>query len=225
MWCAERADHLCDGSTHRLQEALIVRSRYLPSVRAAGAGLAALAVLTAGCSDDSGTPSKKRSHSVSPSGEHGPNADASAAPAKGSVKVVRTVTTGSEVALGAGPAAGRRSAGLLPRQRHDQPGRRGERQEDRARRGAGRGAGGEGGLLGLAVSPTFASDHMVYAYFTTESDNRIARMLYDEEKPAGRATGRSGHDLQGHPQGRDPQRRPDRLRPGQDALRGHGRDR
>ncbi|GAA0909875.1 hypothetical protein GCM10009557_84430 [Virgisporangium ochraceum] len=35
--------------------------------------------------------------------------------------------------------------------------------------------GGEGGLLGLAVSPTFAADNLVYAYFTAASDNRIVR--------------------------------------------------
>src|SRR5919198_5954419 len=34
---------------------------------------------------------------------------------------------------------------------------------------------GEGGLLGLAVSPRYATDKLVYAYFTTGSDNRIAR--------------------------------------------------
>jgi glucose/arabinose dehydrogenase len=37
---------------------------------------------------------------------------------------------------------------------------------------------GEGGLLGLALSPTFATDHLLYAYFTSASDNRIARMTY-----------------------------------------------
>jgi glucose/arabinose dehydrogenase len=34
---------------------------------------------------------------------------------------------------------------------------------------------GEGGLLGLAVSPGYATDKLVYAYFTTVQDNRIAR--------------------------------------------------
>lgn len=34
---------------------------------------------------------------------------------------------------------------------------------------------GEGGLLGLAVSPTYATDKLVYAYFTTKDDNRIVR--------------------------------------------------
>ncbi|HEU5159340.1 MAG TPA: PQQ-dependent sugar dehydrogenase [Streptosporangiaceae bacterium] len=36
--------------------------------------------------------------------------------------------------------------------------------------------GGEGGLLGLAVSPTFAADQQVYLYHTSPSDNRIVRM-------------------------------------------------
>jgi glucose/arabinose dehydrogenase len=34
---------------------------------------------------------------------------------------------------------------------------------------------GEGGLLGLAVSPTYRTDRWVYAYLTTASDNRIVR--------------------------------------------------
>lgn len=36
-------------------------------------------------------------------------------------------------------------------------------------------AAGEGGLLGLAVSPNYRSDGLVYAYFTSRSDNRIVR--------------------------------------------------
>jgi glucose/arabinose dehydrogenase len=34
---------------------------------------------------------------------------------------------------------------------------------------------GEGGLLGLAVSPNYATDRWVYAYFTSPGDNRIVR--------------------------------------------------
>ncbi len=35
---------------------------------------------------------------------------------------------------------------------------------------------GEGGLLGVAVSPEFDSDHRVFVYLTAEDDNRILRM-------------------------------------------------
>jgi glucose/arabinose dehydrogenase len=39
---------------------------------------------------------------------------------------------------------------------------------------------GEGGLLGLAVAPTYARDGLVYAYYTTSSDNRVARFRLGE---------------------------------------------
>ncbi|MGW0710857.1 PQQ-dependent sugar dehydrogenase [Streptomyces sp. NPDC002643] len=38
---------------------------------------------------------------------------------------------------------------------------------------------GEGGLLGVAVSPTWNSDHHVYLMHSAASDNRIVRMTYD----------------------------------------------
>ncbi len=41
-------------------------------------------------------------------------------------------------------------------------------------------AAGEGGLLGLAVSPRFRQDRALYAYFTAASDNRIVRMNYQD---------------------------------------------
>jgi glucose/arabinose dehydrogenase len=37
---------------------------------------------------------------------------------------------------------------------------------------------GEGGLLGVAVSPSFGRDRLVYLYFSTAADNRIARFRY-----------------------------------------------
>ncbi|RNL84821.1 PQQ-dependent sugar dehydrogenase [Halostreptopolyspora alba] len=39
--------------------------------------------------------------------------------------------------------------------------------------------GGEGGLLGLALSPEFESDPHVYVYVTTGGDNRILRMPFE----------------------------------------------
>jgi glucose/arabinose dehydrogenase len=44
---------------------------------------------------------------------------------------------------------------------------------------------GEGGLLGLALSPNYASDHFLYAYVTTAEDNRIVRMTYVPGQPLG----------------------------------------
>jgi glucose/arabinose dehydrogenase len=44
-------------------------------------------------------------------------------------------------------------------------------------------AEGEGGLLGLAVSPEFASDQLVYAYLTTQRDNRIVRFRLGGGQP------------------------------------------
>ncbi|MEU7905623.1 PQQ-dependent sugar dehydrogenase [Actinoplanes sp. NPDC049118] len=38
---------------------------------------------------------------------------------------------------------------------------------------------GEAGLLGLAVSPAFAQDRLVYVYFTAATDNRIVRLRLD----------------------------------------------
>lgn len=38
---------------------------------------------------------------------------------------------------------------------------------------------GEGGLLGLAVSPRFAQDGLLYAYYTATGDNRVVRFRAD----------------------------------------------
>lgn len=38
--------------------------------------------------------------------------------------------------------------------------------------------GGEGGLLGLALSPEFAEDQLIYLYYTAADDNRVVRFRY-----------------------------------------------
>ena len=44
------------------------------------------------------------------------------------------------------------------------------------------GTDGEGGLLGLELSPSFSSDHWVYIYHTSSSDNRVIRVKYNTNK-------------------------------------------
>lgn len=126
----------------------------------------------------------------------------SAAPAKGSVKVVRTVATGLKSPWGLASLPD--GSGLLVSDRDD-----GTISKVDVKTGkitelgvvSGVSAAGEGGLLGIALSPDFASDHMIYAYFTSASDNRIVRMLWDEGKPAGEQLGAPDTIFKGIPKG------------------------
>ena len=54
----------------------------------------------------------------------------------------------------------------------------------------------EAGLLGIAVSPDFEDDSLVFVYMTTDSDNRVVRMEYD-----GRSLGEPEVVLDGIPRG------------------------
>ncbi|WP_083707437.1 PQQ-dependent sugar dehydrogenase [Intrasporangium flavum] len=60
---------------------------------------------------------------------------------------------------------------------------------------------GEAGLLGIAVSPRFASDRTLFVYFSTANDNRIATMTYDPTAPAGQQLGAPRVILLGIPHG------------------------
>ncbi|MGQ4432090.1 PQQ-dependent sugar dehydrogenase [Streptomyces sp. SAS_260] len=172
---------------------------------------AALAVtallLTAGCSSDSGgSPGDGTNASSGGSGTatgSAPSRQATAQtpPAKGTVKVLRTVTEGLKSPWGLAPLP---DGNLLVSSRDDGTITRiAEATGKKTELGkvSGVSAAGEGGLLGIALSPDYASDHMIYAYFTTASDNRIARMLYDAKKPAGEQLGAPDTIFRGIPKG------------------------
>lgn len=67
--------------------------------------------------------------------------------------------------------------------------------------GAMHAAGGEGGLLGLALSPRFRRDRWVYAYVSTSSDNRIVRMRYRDGRLGPRRVVLAGIPMAGHHNG------------------------
>jgi glucose/arabinose dehydrogenase len=58
------------------------------------------------------------------------------------------------------------------------------------------GQGGEAGLLGVAVSPEFATDHLLFFYLSTDSDNRIVKATL-----TGTTLGRPQVILKGIPNG------------------------
>ncbi|MEU0586933.1 PQQ-dependent sugar dehydrogenase [Streptomyces sp. NPDC006132] len=180
---------------------MIVQRRAVPAVLTAAALL-----LTAGCSSDDGgtsgaagsaSPSRTASGSSAPPRQGAEETP----PAKGSVKVVRTVAEGLDSPWGLAPLPG---GGLLVSSRDDgtivrvdeKTGRKTEVGEV-----PGVSAAGEGGLLGIALSPDFASDRMVYAYFTSDGDNRIVRMIYDDRKPAGEQLAAPDTVFRGIPKG------------------------
>lgn len=104
-----------------------------------------------------------------------PSEPASTAP--GRTRVVRTIAEGLEVPWG---------IGFLP----DRSALVTERDSGRVLRVTGEGrvtevgridqtrAEGESGLLGLAVSPSYAENRRVFVYTSTDSDNRVLRMTY-----------------------------------------------
>ncbi|MFJ9178508.1 PQQ-dependent sugar dehydrogenase [Streptomyces sp. NPDC102360] len=176
-----------------------------PAVRPALAVTACAALLfAAGCGsgDDSPSPSKDSASAPSESGAGGsssPKGDVP--PAKGSVSVERTVTDGLKSPWGLAELPG---GGLLVSSRDEGTITRVDTKTGKKTvlgEVPGVAPEGEGGLLGLALSPSYASDHMVYAYFTTESDNRVVRMIYDEKKPSGEQLGAPDTVFRGIPKG------------------------
>ncbi|WNI18226.1 PQQ-dependent sugar dehydrogenase [Actinacidiphila sp. ITFR-21] len=115
----------------------------------------------------------------------------SAAPAKGTAKVTGTVATGIDTPWGLVQLpdgtllVGSRDTGRISRVDMD----KGTVTQIGGVPGVTHTQGGENGLLGLAVSPGYGSDHQVYAYYGTESDNRVVRMLYDPSRQKGEQLG------------------------------------
>ncbi|WP_442858255.1 PQQ-dependent sugar dehydrogenase [Arthrobacter sp. SLBN-122] len=58
---------------------------------------------------------------------------------------------------------------------------------------------GEGGLLGLALSPHFDADHLLYAYLTTREDNRVVRLIVEGDANGSLALGQPQVVLSGIP--------------------------
>ena len=173
-------------------------------VRRSGATAALAAALTTpllltGCSSDSGgTESSARPSAPRPSATS-PSTGGSAAPAKGDAKVVDTVTRGLTAPWGLAQLSGgdllvtERDSGRIVRVDE----KSGEHTE--LGRVPGVAAAGEGGLLGLALPP--GADERLYVYFTTQSDNRIARLTYDPDKEEGDQLGAPDTVLRGIPKG------------------------
>jgi len=142
---------------------------------------ATLAAALTGCAGDAGSGSPGpieavSATSVSATTSAGAAAARRAAP---SVRVVRTLATGIAVPWGLAELpdgtvlVGSRDSGRVFRLDVD----RGRRHVvGKVASVSNVRAGGEAGLLGLAVSPRFAHDHRVYVYYSTHTDNRIGWM-------------------------------------------------
>ncbi|MGW8729743.1 PQQ-dependent sugar dehydrogenase [Streptomyces sp. NPDC055808] len=160
----------------------------------------AVLVLAAGCSSG---PARPRAQGATSATKAAPTTSPGAQlpPAKGSVKVARTVTDGLKSPWG---IAALPEGALLVGSRDDGSVVRVDTATgEKTAVGSVPGVAhqGEAGLLGLALSPSYASDHLLYAYFTTESDNRIARMIYDPTRPAGQQLGAPDTILRSIPKG------------------------
>ncbi|KQW53731.1 glucose sorbosone dehydrogenase [Nocardioides sp. Root1257] len=147
--------------------------------------LASAAVLTAGgltaCSDGSDEPETKVVGSPSESATPSPTASPSDSPTRDTTppKVVGTVATGLQAPWGIGflpngdavvTERDTTKVLLLAAPSYD------VKEVGSINEAVGLGdQGGEAGLLGVAVSPDFEQDHLLFFYYSTESENRIVK--------------------------------------------------
>jgi glucose/arabinose dehydrogenase len=131
--------------------------------------LAALLLVACGSSDrPAATPSASARATATASAAA--TASGSAAPARRTVATGLSVPWGIAFLPGGDALVSERTTGRILRI----PAGGGKPREVMRVPGVDTGAG-EGGLLGLAVSPRYSRDGLVYAYFTSGSDNRIVR--------------------------------------------------
>ncbi|WP_426243916.1 PQQ-dependent sugar dehydrogenase [Nocardioides sp. LHG3406-4] len=145
------------------------------------AGLASTTLIVSACSDDpnTGDPTVTASPSAEePSTPASESATGSPSPVSGPPKVTATIAEGLAVPWG---------IAFLP----DGSALVTERDTERVLRVPGDGTikevgvidsaapEGEGGLMGVAVSPDYSQDQRVFFYLTTAEDNRIVRATYD----------------------------------------------
>ncbi|MFH9404058.1 PQQ-dependent sugar dehydrogenase [Streptomyces sp. NPDC017638] len=173
-----------------------MRRRAVPAVLAATALL-----MAAGCSSGGGKSLLPTPTAAASGGATASRSAEPAAPAKGSVQVLRTVAEGLKSPWGLAVLPG---GDLLVSSRDEATISRIDAKTGRTTvlgTVSGVSPAGEGGLLGIALSPGYASDHMIYAYFTSASDNRVVRVRYDERKPAGERLGAPDTVFKGIPKG------------------------
>jgi len=144
------------------------------------AGAALLTACSSGA-DEHGTPRGEATYSAAPAG---PSATVpGAAPGRPDLSAPQTIATGLDVPWG---LAFLPDGGVLVSER--QTGRilripPGGGNPQTVYEVAGVTTGGEGGLLGIAVDPEYATNKYVYAYFTAAHDNRIVRFTLGSRPP------------------------------------------
>lgn len=141
----------------------------------------AAAALAAGCGDGSSNGTEEPSP-TRPEPTEGPSSAApSEPPAAPDFDAPETVAAGLEVPWGLvlppdeDALVGERGSGRILRV----PLEGGDPEE--VYRVSGIAPVGEGGLLGLAASPDYAEDGLLYAYFTASEENRVVRFRLDGE--------------------------------------------
>jgi glucose/arabinose dehydrogenase len=171
-----------------------VKAALAPVLLVAALGLAAGCTSSDGDPMGLGTPSDAPQPTTETGRPSSPSSSASGRSAPGRPRVVGTVATGLEAPWG---------VAFLP----DGSALVGERDTTRVvaihdgrvrpvARVEGVRPQGEAGLLGLAVSPSYDEDKLVYAYLSTAGDNRVVTMTYD-----GRRLGAPKPILTGIPNG------------------------